>query len=57
MTKVFQYKLLKNDRLVLINWIKADSREDALQRLADVKEEMNADTIRLTEVFGARGKC
>ena len=57
MTKVFQYKLLKNDRLVFINWIKADSREDALQRLADVKEEMNADTIRLTEVFGARGKC
>lgn len=57
MTKVFQYKLLKDDRLVLTNWIKADSREDALQRLADVKEEMNADTIRLTEVFGARGKC
>lgn len=57
MTKVFQYKMMRDNRLVLTNWIKADSREDAMQRLADVKEEMNADTIRLTEVFGARGKC
>lgn len=50
MTKVFQYKILRNNSLVLTNWINADDREDALQKLASVKEEMSADTIRLTEV-------
>lgn len=57
MTKVFRYKILKNEQLVLINWINAESREDALQRLEEVKEEMNGDTIRLTEVFGVWRKC
>lgn len=50
MTKVFQYKILRNNSLLLTNWINADDREDALQKLASVKKEMGADTIRLTEV-------
>ena len=50
MTKVFRYKILRDNRLVLTNWINADNREDALQKLAGVKKEMGADTIHLTEV-------
>ena len=50
---VFRYKILKDNRLILTNWINADSRQDALMKLEDVKRELEADTIRLTEVFGA----
>ena len=49
----FKYRILRNNNQVLINWINADSRQDALMKLEDVKRELNADTIRLTEVFGA----
>ena len=51
---VFRYKILKDNRLILTNWINADSRQDALMKLEDVKRELNADTIRLTEVFSVK---
>lgn len=49
----FKYRIMRGDRQLLINWINADSRQDALNKLADIKKELDADTIRLTEVFGA----
>lgn len=48
----FKYRIMRGDRQVLINWINAQDRQDALMKLEDVKRELNADTIRLTEVFG-----
>ena len=49
----FQFRLIRNNHQVLINWINAQDRQDALNKLEDVKHELNADTIHLTEVFGA----
>ena len=51
--RVFRYKIYKNDNEVLMNWINAEDRQEAMLKLEDVKQEMNADEIRLTEVFGA----
>ena len=53
----FKYSIMKNNRQVLINWINAQDREDALHKLEDVKKEYDADGIRLTEVFGEKWKC
>ena len=51
---VFKYRIMRGNRQMLINWINADSRQDALMKLEDVKRELNADTIRLTEVFSVK---
>lgn len=50
----FKFRIMRGDRQMLINWINADSRQDALMKLEDVKRELNADTIRLTEVFSVK---
>ena len=50
---VFKYRIMRGDRQMLINWINADSRQDALDKLEETKRELDADTVRLTEVFGA----
>lgn len=51
--RCFQFRLMRGDRQLLINWINAENREDAMQKLEQTKKELDADTIRLTEVFGA----
>ena len=51
----FKFRIIKNNREILTNWINADSREDAMQKL---NEEHKECEIRLTEVFGAtQWKC
>lgn len=52
--RVFKYRIYRNNGQCLVNWINAETREDALQKLENVKKEYDADEIRLTEVFGAR---
>lgn len=49
----FKFRLMRGNRQVLINWINAESRADAINKLEDIKNEMKADEIHLTEVFGA----
>ena len=51
--RCFQFRIIRDGRQVLINWINAQDREDAMQKLEQTKKELDADTIRLTEVFGA----
>ena len=52
---VFRYKILKDNRLILTNWINADSRADALRQLQPEHVECE---IRLTVVFGpSQWKC
>ena len=46
---VFRYRILKDNRQILTNWINAETREDAMQKLKDEHVECE---IRLTEVFG-----
>ena len=53
----FQYRIFRNDRQVLTNWLNADNREDAIRRLETVKDELNADTVKVTEVFGNTWRC
>lgn len=53
----FKYRIIRGDRQMLINWINADTRQDALDKLEETKRELDADTIRLTEVFGNNWRC
>lgn len=55
--RVFRYRIMQNNRQLVTNWINAEDRQDALNKLEDVKNELNADTIHLTEVFGAHWRC
>ncbi|MBQ7851378.1 MAG: hypothetical protein IJ342_00640 [Muribaculaceae bacterium] len=55
--RCFQFRIIRDGRQVLINWINAQDREDAMQKLEQTKKELDADTIRLTEVFGAHWRC
>lgn len=54
---VFRFRLYRKNEQVLTNWINAESREDAMNKLEDLKKEMNADEIHLNEVYGATWKC
>lgn len=51
--RCFRFRIYRKNGQCLTNWINAESREDALQKLEDVKKHYDADEIRLTEVFGA----
>lgn len=53
----FKFRIMRGDRQMLINWINADSRQDALDKLEETKRELDADTVRLTEVFGNTWRC
>lgn len=48
--RCFRFRILKDDRQILTNWINAESREDAMTKLKDEHVECE---IHLTEVFGA----
>lgn len=53
----FKFRIMRGDRQMLINWINADTRQDALDKLEETKRELDADTVRLTEVFGNTWRC
>lgn len=51
---VFRFRIYKDNRQILTNWINAEDREDAMHKLEQEHKECE---IRLTEVFGATWKC
>ena len=51
---VFQYRILKDDRQLLTNYINAETRADAKAMLEQEHVECE---IRLTEVFGNTWRC
>jgi len=52
--RCFRFRILKDDRQILTNWINAETREDAMQKLEQEHVECE---IRLTEVFGNTWRC
>lgn len=51
--RCFKFRIYRKNGQCLVNWINAENREDAMQKLEQTKKEYDADEIRLTEVFGA----
>ena len=51
---VFRYRILKDDRQILTNYINAETREDAMHMLEQEHVECE---ILLTEVFGNTWRC
>ena len=52
--RVFRFRIYRDNRQILTNWINAESREDAMQKLQ--REHVECE-IRLTEVFGVNWRC
>lgn len=52
--RCFRFRILKDNRQILTNWINAETREDAMQKLEQEHVECE---IRLTEVFGNTWRC
>lgn len=48
--KCFRYKIYKGSTLVLTNWIRRPTKEEALTDLEEVKVEHEGTEIKLTEV-------
>ena len=51
---VFKYRILKDNRQILTNYINAETREDALAKL---EQEHVECVIHLTEVYGNTWRC
>ena len=51
--RCFKFRIYRKNGQCLVNWINAENREDAMQKLEQTKKEYDADEIHLTEVFGA----
>ena len=52
--KVFKYKILQDNRLILTNYINAETKADAMARL---EQEHVECVIHLTEVYGNTMRC
>lgn len=48
--KTFNYKILNGSTVVFKNTIHSETREGALKKLEEVKQEYNGTDIKLTEV-------
>lgn len=48
--KCFKYKIIDGNNLILTNWIRRETKEEAYK---DLKEDYPENTIKLTEVYPA----